>query len=298
MENYSLLMGDSGVDEDGGGDGAVSMEKPSGGTSPSVACGAGLMSPDLGRDGGGSGRFLVPWLFRIEDLENLVEANKRVDSLARKLEQSEKARKKAEADAKKDKADVAAVEDLRQKLHEAETALSDNISEQAVREAEILSRLQSQSRCFVRKTHQDFDLECPEGDQLLDKLSLLEFHGEEAREGLAKARAGLSRLFPYFFLKKEEPKIFTNLAKCFNSQEDLGLKLRQEGLKIGVEGTITLVANSQQDVDWAKVGNIKEMETKKWQSLIKAVKPNSKPILSFLGCKLTPAPSSSKPEVK
>ncbi|KAK1626033.1 hypothetical protein QYE76_000348 [Lolium multiflorum] len=222
--------------------------------------------------------------------ENLVEANKHADSLARKLEQSEKARKKAESDA-------AAIEDLRQRLHDAETSLSDNMAEQAAREKEILSRLQSQSRRFVRKTHQDFDLECPEGDQLLDELSLLEFHGEEAREGLAEARAGLSRLFPYFFPKKEEPKIFTTLAKCFNSQEDLGLKLRQEGLKIGVEGTIALVADSQQDVDWAKVGDIKEMEMKKWQSLIKALKPNSKPILAFLGCKQTPAPSrrSSRP---
>jgi hypothetical protein len=98
---------------------------------------------------------------------------------------------------------------------------------------------------FLGKTHQDFDLECPEGDRLLDALSLLEFHGEEAREGLAKARTGLSRLFPYFFPKKEEPEIFTALAKCFNSQEDLGLKLRQEGLKIGVKGTIALVADSQ-----------------------------------------------------
>jgi septal ring factor EnvC (AmiA/AmiB activator) len=84
--------------------------------------------------------------------ENLVEANKRADALARKLEQSEKARKKAETDAKKGKADAAAVEDLRQRLHDAETALSDNISEQAVREAEILSRLQSQSRRFVSKS--------------------------------------------------------------------------------------------------------------------------------------------------
>ncbi|KAK1684691.1 hypothetical protein QYE76_045539 [Lolium multiflorum] len=223
--------------------------------------------------------------------EKLVEANKHADSLARKLEEKEKALKKAESDA-------AVIEDLRQRLHEAETALSDNISEQAVRENEILSRLQSQSRRFVRKTHQDFDLECPEGDQLLHELSLLEFHGEEAREGLSEARAGLSRLFPYFFPKKEEPKVFTTLAKCFNSQEDLGLKLRQEGLKIGIEGTIALVADSQQDVDWAKVGDIKEMETKKWKSLIKAAKPKSKPILAFLGCKPTPAPSSSKPEVK
>ena len=141
-------------------------------------------------------------------------------------------------------------------------------------------------------------MECPENDQLLDELSLLEFHGQEAREGLAEARAGLSHLFPYFFPKKEEPKIFTTRAKCFSSQEDLGLKLRQEGLKIGVEGTIALVADSQQNVDWAKVGDIEEMETKKWQTLIKAAKPPSKPILALLGCKPASAPSSSKPEVK
>jgi hypothetical protein len=148
------------------------------------------------------------------------------------------------------------------------------------------------------KTQQDYDLENPEGDRLLDALSLLEIHGDEAREGLAEARTGLSRLFPYFFTKKEEPMTFTALAKCFNSQEDLGLKLRQEGLKVGVEGTIALVADSQQDVDWARVGDTKEMETKRWQSLIKAAKPNSKKILAYLGCKPTPAPSSSKPEVK
>jgi hypothetical protein len=69
-------------------------------------------------------------------------------------------------------------------------------------------------------------------------------------------------------------------------------------LKIGVEGTIALVAESQQSVDWAKVGDVKKMETKRWQSLIKAAKPNSKKILSFLGYKPAPSPSSTKPEVK
>jgi hypothetical protein len=69
-------------------------------------------------------------------------------------------------------------------------------------------------------------------------------------------------------------------------------------LKIGVEGTIALVPDSQQNIDWAKVGDAKKMETKRWQSLIKAAKPNSKKILSFLGWKPTPARSSSKPEVK
>jgi hypothetical protein len=104
----------------------------------------------------------------------------------------------------------------------------------------------------------------PVGDELLDALTLLEIHGDEAREGLDEAEAGLSKLFPYFFPKKEEPNTFVALAKAFNVPEDLGLKLRQEGLKIGVEGTIALIADSQQNVDWTKVGDIREMETKKW----------------------------------
>jgi hypothetical protein len=129
-------------------------------------------------------------------------------------------------------------------------------------------------------------------------LSLLEIHGDEARQGIDDADSGLAKLFPYFFSKKDEPKTFAELAKCFNSEEDLGHNLRQEGLKVGVEGTIALVASSQQNVDWAKVGDVPKMETKTWVSLIKAAKPNSKKILAFLGFKPTPAPSSSKPEVK
>ncbi|KAK1694763.1 hypothetical protein QYE76_011460 [Lolium multiflorum] len=148
------------------------------------------------------------------------------------------------------------------------------------------------------RTNQEYELESPEGDQLLDALSLLEIHGDEARDGLSEAKIGLSRLFPYFFKKKEEPATFVALAKCFSSQEKLGLQLRQEGLKVGVEGTIALVAESQQEIDWARVGSTEEMETKRWQSLIKAAKPNSKKILAHLGYDPTLAPSSSKPEVK
>ncbi|KAK1603870.1 hypothetical protein QYE76_027543 [Lolium multiflorum] len=223
--------------------------------------------------------------------ESLSEANKCADDLARKLEQSEKAREKAESDA-------AAVEGLRKRLQNAENSLSDNIAQQSAREQEIITRLESQSRRFVRKTHQDYDLENPEGDRLLDAFSLLEIHGDEARQGLADARAGLLRLFPYFFAKKKEPDSFAELAQHFIPAEDLGLGLRQEGLKIGVEGTIALVAESQQAVDWSKVGDVGQMETKKWQSMIRAAKPSSKKILSFLGCKPTPSPSSTKPEVK
>jgi hypothetical protein len=73
---------------------------------------------------------------------DLAEANKRADALALKLEQSEKARKKAESSA-------AVVEDLRKRLHDAETSLSNNITQQATREKGIISRLESQSRRFV-----------------------------------------------------------------------------------------------------------------------------------------------------
>ncbi|KAK1667816.1 hypothetical protein QYE76_055975 [Lolium multiflorum] len=173
--------------------------------------------------------------------ENLAGANKRADTLARKLEQSEKACKKAEADAEKAKAEAATVEDLRKRLHEAETSLSGHISEQSAREEAIIKRLASQSRRFARKTGQEYELRDPENDPLLDALSLLEIHGDEARDGLAEAEAGLSQLYPYFFPKKEQPAPFLALAKCFNTPKNLGLKLRQEGLKVGVEGTIALL---------------------------------------------------------
>ncbi|KAK1625855.1 hypothetical protein QYE76_000170 [Lolium multiflorum] len=122
-----------------------------------------------------------------EDLrENLDRAEKRAEELALKLEQSEKAREKAERDA-------ATVEDLRQRLHKAENTLSD---------------------------------------------------------------------------------------------------------KVGVEGTIALVADSRQDVDWTKVGDSKGMNKEKWKTLVKAAKPHSKKILAFLGHKPAASASTAKPEVK
>ncbi|KAK1680406.1 hypothetical protein QYE76_041254 [Lolium multiflorum] len=74
--------------------------------------------------------------------EDLVVANKRADDLAVKLEKSEEARKKAEKDA-------TSIEDLRKRLHEAETALSDNITQQIAREENVIAHLESQSQRFV-----------------------------------------------------------------------------------------------------------------------------------------------------
>ncbi|KAK1610065.1 hypothetical protein QYE76_033738 [Lolium multiflorum] len=236
--------------------------------------------------------------------EKLSAINERANALAQKLEQSEEARKKAEldavqarAEADKAKADAAGVEDLRKRLHTAETSLSDHIAAQSAREEAILKRIRTQSRRFVVRTAQEFELEDPDNDPLLDALSFLEFHGSEAREGIDQAKAGLSRLFPYFFPKKEEPATFLNLAKCFNPSEDLGLKMRHENMKVAVENTVALVADSQQTIDWAKVGDTEQIEQSRWKSLIKAAKPNTKKILAYLGIKPSSTPSSSKPEV-
>ncbi|KAK1608261.1 hypothetical protein QYE76_031934 [Lolium multiflorum] len=236
--------------------------------------------------------------------EKLAEANERADTLAQKLEQCEEARKKAESDAvearqeaDKAKADAAGVEDLRKRLHDAETSLSDHITAQSAREAAITKRIKTQSRRFVNRTSQEFELENPDNDSLLDAVSFLEFHGTEAREGMDEAKAGLSKLFPYFFPKKEEPATFLGLAKCFNPPEDLGLKMRHENMKVAVESTVALVADSQQTIDWAKVGDTEQIEQTKWRSLIKAAKLNTKKILAYLGIKPSSTPSSSRPEV-
>ncbi|KAK1594687.1 hypothetical protein QYE76_037545 [Lolium multiflorum] len=236
--------------------------------------------------------------------EKLAEVNECANTLAQKLEQSEEARKKAESDtvqarreADKAKADAAGVEDLRKRLHDAETSLSEHITAQSAREEAILKRLRTQNRRFVNKTSQEFELEDPDNDPLLDAVSFLEFHGTEARDGIDEARTGLSRLFPYFFPKKEEPATFLALAKCFNPPEDLGLKMRHENMKVAVESTVALVADSQQTIDWAKVGDTEQIEQAKWRSLIKAAKLNTKKILSYLGIKPSSTPSSSRPEV-
>ncbi|KAK1645716.1 hypothetical protein QYE76_063521 [Lolium multiflorum] len=150
---------------------------------------------------------------------------------------------------------------------------------------------------LITRTAQEFQLEEPANDPLLDALSFLEVHGSEAREGIDQAKAGLSRLFPYFFPKKEEPATFLNLAKCFNPSEDLGLRVRHENMKVAVENTVALVADSQQSIDWAKVGDTDQIEQSRWKSLIKAAKPNTKKILAYIGIKPSSTPSSSKPEV-
>jgi F0F1-type ATP synthase membrane subunit b/b' len=90
--------------------------------------------------------------------EKLAKVIERANTLAQKLEQSEEARKKAESDAiqaraeaDKAKTDAAGVEDLRKRLHDAETSLSEHIAAQSAREEAIIKRVRSQNRRFVSK---------------------------------------------------------------------------------------------------------------------------------------------------
>jgi dsDNA-specific endonuclease/ATPase MutS2 len=74
----------------------------------------------------------------------LRQAEERAKALATKLELSERVREKAEADA-------ATVEDLRQRLANAENALSDKITQQSKREESIIARFDAQNRRFASK---------------------------------------------------------------------------------------------------------------------------------------------------
>ncbi|KAK1608940.1 hypothetical protein QYE76_032613 [Lolium multiflorum] len=160
--------------------------------------------------------------------EKLAEVNERANTLAQKLEQSEEARKKAESDAvqarreaDKAKADAAGVEDLRKRLHDAETSLSEHITAQIAREEAITKRIRTQNRRFVNKTSQEFELEDPDNDALLDAVSFLEFHGTEAREGIDEARY-LSRLFPTSSRRKRSPQLSLVLPSALTLPKILG----------------------------------------------------------------------------
>jgi hypothetical protein len=137
-----------------------------------------------------------------------------------------------------------------------------------------------------------------EEDRLLDTLSILELQGDLARTNISDARAAFTRLFPHFFPKQTQPQIFSELVNRFLPKEDLALAYRQDNLKIGVEGTIALVTNSQQEVDWARAGNPENMNKEKWKALVKDAKPHSKKILAFLSPKPAASASTAKMEVK
>jgi hypothetical protein len=92
--------------------------------------------------------------------------------------------------------------------------------------------------------------------------------------------------------------MFSALVKRFIPSEDLALACRRENLKIGVEGTIALVANNGKKVDWAKVGDSLKVGKDKWKTLVKDAKAHSKKIIDFFNPKAVGSTSTSKTEVK
>jgi hypothetical protein len=69
-------------------------------------------------------------------------------------------------------------------------------------------------------------------------------------------------------------------------------------LKIGVEGTVALVAASGQKVDWVKAGAPKGLNSDKWKSLVKDSKTYSKKLIAFLDPKSSASASTARTEVK
>jgi hypothetical protein len=53
-------------------------------------------------------------------------------------------------------------------------------------------------------------------------------------------------------------------------------------LKIGVEGTIALVAATGHEVDWVKAAAPQGLNSKKWTAFVKGTKLYSKKLISFL----------------
>ncbi|KAM0908070.1 hypothetical protein ACQ4PT_015702 [Festuca glaucescens] len=209
-----------------------------------------------------------------DEAESLREALRRAEERANDLEENLRASEEAREKAKND---VAGVEDLRRRLHAAEDALSDREAKLVQCDNDILTRLETQSRRFSRKMGEHYTLnQESDEDCVMDTLTILELNCDLARKCLTSTRNALKRIFPHFFPKITQPEIFSQLAQQFLAKDDPALAYRQASLKIGVEGTIALVAASGQKVDWVKAAATKDLNTEKWKALVKDAKLYSK----------------------
>ncbi|KAM0861641.1 hypothetical protein ACQ4PT_045759 [Festuca glaucescens] len=231
-----------------------------------------------------------------DEAESLREALRRAEEHANDLEEklraSEEAREKAEKDA-------TGVEDLRRRLQAAEDALSDKEAKLVQHDNNIITRLETQSRRFSRKMGEHYTLnQESDEDRVMDTLTILELNCDLARKCLTSARNALKCIFPHFFPKITQPEIFAQLAQQFLAKDDPALAYRQASLKIGVEGTIALVAASDQKVDWVMAATAKGLNTDKWKALVKDAKLYSKKLIAFLDLKSSASASTAQTEVK
>jgi hypothetical protein len=135
-------------------------------------------------------------------------------------------------------------------------------------------------------------------DRIIDALDILELNCDLAHTCISSAWAALKRVFPHFFLKDTQPDIFSQLTQHFLAKDDPALAYRQASLKIGVEGTITLVAANSQEGYWVKAGTPKGLNSAKWKVLVKDAKAFSKKIIAFLDPTSSASASTDRMEVK
>jgi hypothetical protein len=212
----------------------------------------------------------IPILFLLLHLSFLSEALRRAEECANDLE--EKLRASEEA-CEKVEEDADGVADLWQRLQAAEDALSDKEAKLIQCDNDIITRLKTQFRRFssntispfvihlflvlnlslmlmksffslVGKMDEHYTLNQESEDHVLGTLDILELNYDLARKCPTAARNALKRIFPHFFPKDTQPEILSYLAQQFLAKDVPSLAYCQASLKIGVEGTITLVVAS------------------------------------------------------
>jgi hypothetical protein len=103
---------------------------------------------------------------------------------------------------------------------------------------------------------------------------------------------------PSLFSNTTQPERFDQLVKPFLGKDDPTLVHCQASCKIGVEGTITLVAASGQKVDWARVAVVRGLNNEKWKVLVKDAKLFAKKLIAVLDPRSSTSASTARTEVK
>ncbi|KAM0841830.1 hypothetical protein ACQ4PT_058769 [Festuca glaucescens] len=185
---------------------------------------------------------------------------------------------------------------LRDALHRAEGRADDLEAKLKASEA-ACKKAEKDAAAAEGKMSEQYHLSQESDDRLLDTLDILELNCDLARKCMTSARNALRRVFPHFFPKETQPEIFSQLAHHFLAKDDPALAYRQASLKIGVEGTIALVAASGQKIDWVKTAAPKGLNSEKWKALVKDAKLYSKKIIAFLDPKSSASASVAQTEV-
>jgi hypothetical protein len=98
--------------------------------------------------------------------------------------------------------------------------------------------------------------------------------------------------------RKFPPEKFELLAKSFTEKGDPVLAHHQVSLKIGVEGTITMVMASGEKIEWTKVATVRGLNKDRWTTRIKSAKAFLKKLVAILDPTTSSSASTTQTEVK